>query len=414
MKRARVTPTSRINDLEVLVLDLQTRLEETEEKLTMMSEKTVTCGNCADLAQIIKADEMRAERWELDERERAAERKEHEARGHELRAVSDVVGQMWEAMRLACLQLTPTEGNNGTVSPVLLQIANLLRIANPSNPPTTSSLSPSDILGLHEQSQLSTQNQASVQDPVTVPLPVMGDVAESIRRASSSGGGGEDFEMGDVDVDTTAQFVGPVGPPIASIVEMVSTVLTNRDVDTYDMAPGNPTAVAPQTTASTEEGRDRSAQDEGCALPQPLGPESHQLPTGTEDPTQPNPAVSSPTNPEVNLMEPPIIASPSSPSRIAEDSIPASTTNLPVAASTTNDSEQSPVAQDEHRTSGPDGHGTHERQLRQRTPGLDYLKIGNPQARGPRARSSDNSTSPTSPLAGPSLVAADARDPSVP
>jgi hypothetical protein len=42
-------------------------------------------------------------------------------------------------------------------------------------------------------------------------------------------------------------------------------------------------------------------------------------------------------------------------------------------------------------------------QLRTRTTPIDYLRIANPQARGPRKKSSSNSPSPASPVPGPSL-----------
>jgi hypothetical protein len=413
-KKARVTPTSRINELELVIVDLQTRLEEAEDTIATMAQANVGVRESLDLNKLLKAEEMRAKEWEDHQRERVAERKEHEARGHELRAMSDIVTQIWETMRLGTFPAQiVAEGAHSTISPTILYAP------NPPDAPRTTSLSPSDILQLREQQNASSETEPSTSNPISLPNPAIGELPEVPRDGGHLDGGVDDFEMGDMihgdtdrhsgpglstqsaDVQGIQDVVaGPVGHPIGAIVNIVTAVL-DRGVMPYDGTLPTPIPLATDSTESTVEGQEDNEGD-ATILVTGTGEDPHC--GASNDHPVPHPGGAPST-----IME---VDNDASAERTEENE-----DDKMVVGEQFGKEPVVPEPEAHQETKDPVADGATnppERQLRQRTPGLDYLKIGNPQARGPRSKSSSK---PASPLPGPSslpTVPEDTPTPSVP
>lgn len=407
-RKARVTPTSRINDLELVIVDLQTRLEEAEDTIATMAQANVGVRQSLDLNKLLEAEEMRAKEWENHQRERVAERKEHEARGHELRAMSDIVTQIWETMRLGTYPAQiVAEGAQSTISPTILYAP------NPPDAPRTTSLSPSDILQLQEQQNASSEAEPSTSNPISLPNPAIEELPEVPRDGGHLDGGVDDFEMGDMihgdtdrhsgpglpiqsaDVQVVRNFesiqdvvAGPVGHPIGAIVNIVSAVL-DRGVMPYDGTLPTPIPLATHSTESTVEGQEDNADvNVSLAGAQGSGEDPHC--GASNDPPVPHPGGAPST-----IMEVDNDASAERTEENEDDKMVVGEQfgKEPVVPEPEAQETKDPVA--DGAMNPP------ERQLRQRTPGVDYLKIGNPQARGPRSKSSSK---PASPLPGPSSL----------
>jgi len=136
MKKARVTPMSQINNLEVIISELEVRLEEAEEKLAAFTKLTLHVGQDTDLTALLKLEEERERQWDMERQEFLKERKEQEAWRYELRSMSDIVTQLWERSRSSVSQemASPVPTPMSThVAPTLLMAVKL-----PDAPPTTS------------------------------------------------------------------------------------------------------------------------------------------------------------------------------------------------------------------------------------------------------------------------------------
>jgi hypothetical protein len=132
IKKACVTPTSRINDLEVVIEDLEKRLSKTVAQLANILEADTSLRQELDLSAILKAEEARVKQREAEQRELAAERKEREAAGRELRAMSDIVTQLWESFRTVTSSAGFSASNPapGTVTPHIFPRTGRLNAGN--------------------------------------------------------------------------------------------------------------------------------------------------------------------------------------------------------------------------------------------------------------------------------------------
>ena len=141
MKKPRITPTSRINDLEVVKADLEECLSTAEAKLVM--QVNVHAGTQANPSSNCLAKNQEPMKCNIEKQDLVMEWRECEAMCKELRALSDIVTQLWESSRTS---IPPWTGHSiatpspPTVTPILLSIPNL------PDAPRTKSLSPSKIL----------------------------------------------------------------------------------------------------------------------------------------------------------------------------------------------------------------------------------------------------------------------------
>jgi len=69
MKKAQVTPMSQINDLEVIISELEVRLEEAEEKLAAFTKLTLCVGQDTDLTALLKLEEKHERQWDVEQQE---------------------------------------------------------------------------------------------------------------------------------------------------------------------------------------------------------------------------------------------------------------------------------------------------------------------------------------------------------
>ena len=147
MKKAQVTPTSQINNLEVIISELGVCLEEAEEKLAVFTKLTLHVGQNMDLTVLLELEEECERQWDVEWQEFLKAQKEQEASGYKLKSMSDIVTWLWERSRSSVSQETassvPTPMSTH-VTPTLLMVVKL-----PDAPPTIS-LSPADILD-HQQ-----------------------------------------------------------------------------------------------------------------------------------------------------------------------------------------------------------------------------------------------------------------------
>jgi hypothetical protein len=179
-KKARITPTSRINDLELVIADLEERLFTAESKLATFTE--ANAGQPADPAIVSMAEEALARQKELDQ-ELSAERREREATRVELRAMSDMVSQLWEGIRPSLAAATVSAvpmPSPPVVTPAILNVANVLDVC-----PTTS-LSPSDILAQQQLDMASSEDAEYHEIP-----PEARDVIATLLRSAVAEIGGK-------------------------------------------------------------------------------------------------------------------------------------------------------------------------------------------------------------------------------
>ena len=66
VKRPRITPTSRINDLEVVIAALENRLSAAEAKLETVIEPTPVVGQPQDISHLLEAEEAWEKQWEVE------------------------------------------------------------------------------------------------------------------------------------------------------------------------------------------------------------------------------------------------------------------------------------------------------------------------------------------------------------
>jgi len=69
MKKVQMTPTSRINNLEVIISELEVCLEEAEEKLAMFTKPTLCIGQDTDLTALPKLEEERERQQDVEQQE---------------------------------------------------------------------------------------------------------------------------------------------------------------------------------------------------------------------------------------------------------------------------------------------------------------------------------------------------------
>jgi len=69
MKKAWVTPTSQINDLEVIISELEVHLEEAEEKLATFTKPTLHIEQDMNLTALLKLEEERKRQQDVEQQE---------------------------------------------------------------------------------------------------------------------------------------------------------------------------------------------------------------------------------------------------------------------------------------------------------------------------------------------------------
>lgn len=276
VKKARITPTSRINDLEVVIEDLQTRLGATEAQLANIIQ--LNLGGCQppDFSSILGAAEERARQREVEQQELVAERKERAAMGHELRAMSDIVTQLWESLRPS---MQPT------VAP------NLLTISKIPDSPRKASLSPSDILARHQQQASSSETEAPIQPP--------SPMEDSAISTFQPGGEDtacpkEDFEMAGVLNDAPDEQASVMKAPDPSCIHAPESQLVVAVVEALN-ALSDPAFVTLQGQEATMSPK-HTAGGSTPELLEALGPDKTMV--GITAELQPDAGISPRTSPE--------------------------------------------------------------------------------------------------------------------
>ena len=241
-KQPRIIPTSRINDLELVIAGLEERLAAAEMKLKSRIQPSTDLVHSVDISRIREAEEARMKAREVEQRERSAERREWDARGHELQAMSDVVAQLWETIRTSMATPPgPTAISSSAVPPPL--------VVNAPYEPRPKSLSPVEIRAQHHEDALAQEAEASPPGPAGLPgFPAVedshapcrdaeeliedfpmdgngnGDVHDKLVSGSQGQGNSGDVEV--ANVPTNVDFAGaPTSHAMQGLVEIVKAVL---------------------------------------------------------------------------------------------------------------------------------------------------------------------------------------------
>ena len=120
-------------------------------------------GQPQDISRLLEAEEAWEKQWEVQRQERAAERKEWDARGQELQVMSDAVAQLWERFRTSMTTAPAPRAISSSVPLPLLVVGNTPDELRPK------SLSPADILARHYEHTHAAEAEPSQPD-ATVPI----------------------------------------------------------------------------------------------------------------------------------------------------------------------------------------------------------------------------------------------------
>jgi hypothetical protein len=189
-------------------------LEEAEERLAQFTTPNLHVGQAIDLTAFLKREEERERQRKEERQEFLQARKEQEAWGYEMRAMTDTVATLWERTRLQPTSVTTSTAptpTSPTVAPTLLTIAKI------TDGQPAKSLSPADILERHASPKdiadpaESTAEQPEESRAAGLPL------AACESKEAASGNPGKQFDITDVlnvpsdhETDTQhAMFVEP-------------------------------------------------------------------------------------------------------------------------------------------------------------------------------------------------------------